>query len=185
MEHPPQINGYEVTHSSRMRFTVTAAANQLITYQNLLDAILIATTAIAGFDLYDIVRVNYVEVWSQAALGTPSTVSVTYVTATGDRSVHTDTSLGVKPARVLAVPSKMSLASFYQLSAAGGCFSVTCPAGSVIDVDLTYKTAQVTPVAAQNALVGATVGEMYFRGLDGLAAAGTNFPVAPGGVPVI
>jgi hypothetical protein len=185
MEHPPQIDGYEVTHSKRMRFLVTAAATTTFTFQNLLDTVLLATTAVAGFDLFDIVKINFIEVWSQAALGTPTTISITFVTNTGDRSVQTDTSLGVKPAFVHAKPSKKSLASFFQLSGGGAAFVISAPAGSVIDVDLSFKTAQATPVAAQNALVGATVGEMYFRGLDGLAAAGTNYPVAPGGVPVI
>jgi hypothetical protein len=177
MEHPPQINGYEITHDKRLRFTVTAAAAAtVITFQNLLDTVLLATTAVAGFDLFDVVRLNHVEVWGQAALGQSSTVGVTFVTVTGDRSVHTDTSLGVKPAYVKAVPSEKSLASFWQVSAAGNCFAVQCGAGSVIDVSLSFKTASATPTAAQNALVGATVGEIYFRGLDGLASAGTNMP---------
>jgi hypothetical protein len=184
-EHPPQINGYEITHQKRLRFTVTASVNaQVVTYQNLLDLVLVATTAIAGFDLFDIVQVNQVEVWSAAALGTPTSVSVSFVTVTGDRSVHTDTSLGVKPAYVRAMPSERSLASFWQVSAAGNAFVIQAPAGSVVDVTLSFRTASATPTAAQNALVGANPGEIYFRGLDGLAAAATNFPSIPG-VPVI
>jgi hypothetical protein len=160
-----------------LRFTVTAAtAGQVITFQNLLDLVLMATTAVAGFDLFDVVKLVQVEVWGQAALGTPNSASITFVTATGDRSVHTDTSLGVKPSYVKAVPSESSLASFWQVSAGGACFVVQCPAGSVVDVSLRFKTASATPTAAQNALVGATAGELYFRGLDGLALAGTNFP---------
>lgn len=186
MEHPPQIDGYEVTHSKRLRFTVTmAAAATGFTYENLLDTILVATAATVGYDLFDIVRVRSVEVWSQAALGTPSTVTVVYTTATGDRSIHTDTSLGVKPAYVLAVPDKSSLASFWSQSAGGNpVFTVTCPAGSIVDVLLDLRTTGTAPVPAANALVGATVGEVYYRGLDGLAIAGSNFPPV-NGVPTI
>jgi hypothetical protein len=181
MEHPPQINGYEITHEKRLRFTVTAAvAAQVITYQNLLDLVLVATTAVAGFDLFDLVKVKAVEVWSAAALGTPTSCSVSFVTATVDRSVHTDTSLGVKPAHVSAVPNSQSLASFWQASAAGNAFVIQAPAGSIVDCTLCFRTASATPTAAQNALVAATPGEVYFRGLDGLAAAGTNFPSIPG-----
>jgi len=180
MEHPPQVNGYEITHKTRLRFTVTAAASVTITYQNILDALLVATSAIAGFDLFDLVKIRSVEVWSQAALGTPSTITVTYATATGDRSIHTDTSLGVKPAYILAIPSKNSLASFFQASAAGQAFVVVCPAGSILDLSCTYRVSNAAAVAAQNALVGATVGEFYYRGLDGLATAGTNFPPIAG-----
>jgi len=177
MEHPPQINGYEITHSKRLRFTATAASSTAITFADLLDTILVATTAVAGFDLFDIVRIVQVEVWGQAALGTPSSVSVVFTTATGDRSIHTDTSLGVKPAHVSARPSDKSLASFWQVFGAGAAFQLQCPAGSVIDVSLEYRTAETfAPQAAQNALVTATAGDVYYRGLDGLAIAGTNFP---------
>lgn len=177
MEHPPQINSYEVTHKTRIRFTaVAAAALAQITFQNLLDCILIATGATAGYELFDIVKIRSIEVWGQASLGTPSTVSLQFSTATGDRAFHTDTSLGVRPAYVKAVPSQKSLASFWQVSAGGSAFQLSCPAGSVVDCSLSFRTSTQAPVAAQNALVGATVGELYFRGLDGIAIATTNFP---------
>jgi hypothetical protein len=181
-EHPPQIDSYQVIHSTRLRFTITAARlNQSITFQNLLDAMLVATSATAGFQLFDVVKVKLVEIWGQAALGTPSTVEVAYNTATGDASVHTDTSLGIRPAYVSARPSIKSLASFFSVSSANPVFQLTAPAGSIIDVHLLYKTSIQAPVPLQNALVAATLGEFYFRGLDGLAVAASNF-VPPAGV---
>jgi hypothetical protein len=176
-EHPRELSNYEIQQERVLRFTVTAAViEQTFSFQNLLDAILIATTAIAGTDLFDLVKINKVEVWGQAALGTPSTVSVTFMTTTGDRSIHTDTSLGIKPAHCIGKPSGQSLASFFQASGGGNVFKITAPAGSIIDVSCFFKTANAVPVAAANALVGATAGDLYFRGLDGLAIAGTNFP---------
>jgi len=176
--HPPQISGYEISHKKRMRFTVVAATGvQTITFQNLLDTILLLDTAIHAFDVFDLVRISFVEVWAQGALGTPTSIVVDFATATGDRSMHTDTSLGVSPAYVKAVPSPKSLASFFQVSAAGAAFTITCPAGSVVDVSLSFRTSdQVAPVAAANAVVGGAVGQIQYRGLDGLAIAATNFP---------
>jgi hypothetical protein len=178
MEHPPQINGYEITHKKRLRFTVLAGVvNSAISFADLLDLIVLSTTAIQGYDVFDVVKVQSIEVWGQAALGTPNTITVYFTTSTGDRSVHTDTSLGVKPAYVKAVPSQKSLASFWQSSAAGNCFSITVPAGSVIDLNLSFKTAEFTaPQGTQNALVGATVGDIYYRGMDAANSASTNFP---------
>jgi hypothetical protein len=182
-DHPPQINGYEINHGVALRFTCTAAVtNQAITWGNLLDTVLVATTAVQGFDLFDVVKVKSVSVWGQAALGTPSTVAVTFFSTTGDNQVHTDTSLGIKPAYVRARPSQKSLASFYSQASATQVLSLTCPAGSIIDVHLTFRTSPAAAVVAANALVGATVGELYFRGMDGLAIAGTNFP-PPNGLP--
>jgi len=177
MEHPPQINGYQIIHNKRLRFTATAAANaQAISFQNLLDTILIATTAIQVYDLFDLVRIVSVEVWGIAALGTPSSVRVDFASATGDLTVHSDTSLGLKPAYVKAIPSAKSLSSFWQASAAGPAFVLTVPAGGVVDVVLEFKTTPNAPTVAQNASVAAAIGELFFRGLDGLASAGTNFP---------
>lgn len=177
MEHPPQVNGYEITHSIRLRFTIQiAASNVNITAENILDTILVAATASQGYELFDIFRVRSIECWGQAALGTPSTITLQYNTATGDQSVHTDTSLGVKPAYVKAVPSIQSLASFWTVNGGGNIFNITAPAGSIVDLSCDFRTTALAPNAAQNALVGATVGEIYYRGLDGVAIATTNFP---------
>jgi len=181
-DHPPQLNEYEITHGVTLRFTCTAAVvNQVITFENLLDSILIATTATAAFDLFDLVRIRRISIWGQAALGTPSTVAVTFLTPTGDGDVHSDTSLGIKPAYVAARPSKRSLASFFNV-AIGAVFNITCPAGSIIDMHLSFRTTTAAPTATQNPVVAAVPGEVYWRGLDGLAIATTNFP-PPAGIP--
>jgi len=180
-DHPPQIDSYQVIHSTCLRFTVTAAVvNKVITFGNMLDAMLVATTAIAGFQLFDLVKVKKIRLWGQAALGTPSTVEIQFNTATGDFVVHTDTSLGIKPAFVHARPSLKSLASFWQLATGGNALMLTAPAGSILDVHLSFKTSSNAPTGVANALVGANPGEFYFRGLDGLAVAATNFPVPTG-----
>lgn len=62
---------------------------------------------------------------------------------------------------------------------------ISCPTGSIIDLAVTFKCRNGAAVtAATNALVGATVGATYFRGLDGLATAGTQL-APPFGVGVI
>jgi len=184
-DHPPQIDSYQVIHSTTLRFTITAATVQKqFTFGNLLDSMLVAVTAILGYQLFDLVRIRKIRVWGQAALGTPSTCEVQFNTSTGDTNIHTDTSLGIKPAYVHAKPSPLSLASFWSLNTAGNCFSITAPAGSIIDVHLSFKTSSNSPTAVANALVGANIGEFYFRGLDGLAIAATNF-VPPAGVQSI
>jgi len=182
-EHPPQIDNYQVTHSTVLRFTSTAAsAATVITFADLLDCMLVATTTVAASDLFDLVKVKKIRVWGQAALGTPSTVELSFNSATGDGTTHTDTSLGVKPAFINCKPSPKTLASFWQPSTGGNCFSITCPAGSIVDVHLVYKSTSANPTASQAALVAAVPGEFYWRGLDGIAIAATNFP-PPGSVP--
>jgi len=180
-DHPGEIGGYEITHNRRLRFTCTAAVvNQAISFQNLLDLILVATTTIAPFQLFDLVRIRSAQIWGQAALGTPSSVALSFDSATGDRTLHQDTSLGIKPAYIKAVPSPKSLVSFFNVTTGGQAFLLTCPAGSIIDLDLQFRDIPGQGTAATNASVAAPVGSIFYRGLDGLAAAGTNFPVPAG-----
>lgn len=179
ISHPRQINGQQLKFATTLRFTATAAANATITYQNLLDTLLVATTATAGSDVFQVVKIRSVEVWGMPAIGTAGTVAVEYAGAVagsqGDQMIHIDTSMGVQPAHVLAKPSRFSLASTYQPSTVAAAFVVRVIAGSVVDVNVTFRGQFTTNVTAQNALVGATAGAFYLRGLDGLATATSNF----------
>jgi len=179
--HPPQINGYEITHSKTLRFTATAAAtNTAITFTNLLNTIGIVSAATQGYLLFDQVKIRRVRVWGISALGTPSSVSVTFVGGSaglqGDLVLHQDTSLGFEPAFVSAVPSSMCTCAFWQTVIGTTAFILTCPAGSTIDCDLSFRDTPGNTQAATGALVAGTVGAVYYRGLDGIAIATTNFP---------
>jgi hypothetical protein len=182
LTHIPQINGLEIRHGVTLRFRNVAAATLTISFQNLLDTMLVATTAIAGFNLFQTVRIRQVRVWGLSAVGTATSASLEFSGTTtgvsGDQAIHTDTSMGVSPLYICASPSKRALASEYQLSSAAVAFTLQVPAGCVIDCDLSFRSGFATaPVAAANALVGANPGAQYVRGLDGLAVAATNFPV--------
>jgi hypothetical protein len=187
-EHPPQLNAYQQVHNTKLRFTVTApVVNQLFTVTQVGQTMCVATTTTAGFCLFDVFKIKKVEIWGIASQGTPTTVQVQFspISQLGDAMIHTDTSLGVRPAYIAASPSKFSLASLFQnIASANDLLSITAPAGSIIDLSIVFRTSSNAPVALTNALVGATIGEFYFRGLDSLAIAGTNFP-PPNGVQVI
>jgi len=176
LTHPPQIQDYSIRHGVVLRFTLNAAmANSAITFQNLLDTILFASSAVVGYDVFATVKIRKVEVWSMAILGATSTIDVLFAGATagqiGDQRLHTDSSMGVEPAHVSARPSPKALGSNYQISTAGTAFTITAPVGSVVDLHLSFCNTFAVPQAAQNALVGATVGATLLRGFDGLAAA--------------
>lgn len=167
-------------HGVRLRFVANAAFAGNITFQNLLDTLLMAATATTGYDLFYAVKVRAVEIWAEAILGSASTVSVGFMglsgSSFGDQRLHTDTSMGVEPAHVLARPSPKSLAANFQPSSSAIALTMTVPSGAVVDLELTFvQSVQVQATAAQNALVGATAGGAYWRGLDGLASATSKF----------
>jgi len=182
ISHPPQLNGIELRHSVTLRFRAVAAfTGTFVTFQNLLDTLLVATTAAAGSDLFQAVKIRRVRIWGMPAIGSTASVSVEFngVTAgiVGDQAIHTDTSMGVQPAHVDARPTARCLCADYQVNSSNGAFLITGPAGSVIDVEASFRSQYaVLNANAQNALVGATAGVQYVRGLDGLATAGSNFP---------
>jgi hypothetical protein len=180
--HPPQIPSYGITRDVRLRFAATAAAELVVTFQNLLDIILVATGATTGVDLFDAVRVNSVELWGIAAIGTPATVILSFngetVGAQGDQKTHTDTSMGIEPAHVKARPDRLTQAGQFQVTSANAAFIIIVPAGAVVDVSLSLRQPVLgQATATQNGLVGATPGVVYYRGLDGKTTSLTNFPV--------
>lgn len=182
--HPPQIPQLNTERGVRMRFVCNSAASVLnITFANLLDTFLVATTAVDGFDVFQSVRIRAVEVWADAILGAASTVEVQFLGNVagqfGKTQAFSSTSMAVQPAHVKAVPARRSALAFYQQSSADVAFQITCPVGAVIDLELTLAQRFGTQVAAANALVGATAGAFYIRGFDGAASAASKFtPVA-------
>jgi hypothetical protein len=184
--HPPSIGSFAVTHNVRLRFVANAAVNVNVSWQNILDTIVTASTALSLQDVFHIVRIRRIQVWSIPAQGTTNTVSVAFTGLTtawaGDAAVHTDTSMGVEPAYVSARPARRSVAADFQLSATSSAFTLICPVGSVIDLEATFRNVPGKTVTALNASVGAIIGAMSFRGLDGLPAASTALTPAIGPV---
>jgi hypothetical protein len=183
ISHPPQIGNLNITHSVRMRFVANASAFVNITFQNLLDIFLVSTTTTALVDLFAAVKIRAVEVWAVPVIGNAATVEVTFLgNAIGQYSqtkTVTDTSMGVQPAHIRAVPAKQSTIALWQQSNADVALQLTCPAGAVIDMELSLVSRFATCTAAQNVGVGLTAGTLYVRGFDGLAAATSKFtPVA-------
>jgi len=182
--HPPVIQP-QLKHRQRLRFTCTTAQNQAnISFRNILDGINIATTAATAYQLFDQVKIHAVEVWAAPVQGAaPAVVSVAFggqtLGALGDGRVWGDSSMGVEPAHVRAVPQRQSQAAQWQVSGASVALELTCPVAAVIDVDVSFRTVPaISPAAVQNVPAAATVGQLYYRGLDGLAAAATQLPTA-------
>lgn len=182
ISHPPQLPSYGVTRDVRMRFQSNAAFVGAVTFQNLLDTVLMCTGAAAAYDLYQAVRVNAVELWAISVLGTATTAILVFdgatVGAAGDQKTHTDTSMGIEPAHVKARPDPLTQAGQFQPSSANTAFFLDIPSGCVIDVSMTMRQpVNGAAVIAQNVPAGATTGALAFRGLDGKAVSVTVLPV--------
>ncbi len=186
LRHPPTITP-QIKQTLRLRFTcTTAAVAKAIRFQDLTDAVNVAATATTAFCLFDLVKLREVEVWAIPVQGNaPQTVTVQFAgqssSVDGDGRLFSDTSMGISPAHVRCRPEPLSVAGLWQDQNANTAFLLTCPIAAVVDVTVSYRTIPtLAPVATSVAPAGATAGELYFRGLDGAAAAGTTLPaVAP------
>jgi hypothetical protein len=146
-----------------------------------MDSQIIATSAVAGVQMYDCVRVKKVEIWA-ASSGGAVTCSVQFLGkntgVNGDQKAVTDTALAIgEPLHVVAKPSKWSQAAQFQSGSSGAAFLITCPSGACVDLTLEFRNNYDASavVGLANGIVGATAGDMYYRGFDGLPIASTKF----------
>jgi hypothetical protein len=179
--HPPQTS-FQLATSRRLRFSVTTALTEApITFQNLLDTIAVATSATTAQDLFTHVKVKAVEMWSVPVVGNVALVACAFTGisagAAGTGRVISDTSMGIQPAHIIARPERMSQVGQYQPSGAKVAFELTCPVGAIIDLVVSFRNALDNgATATQNVPVAASGGQLFYRGLDGLAIATTQIP---------
>lgn len=144
-----------------------------------------ADTTTTAYRLFSSFKLHSVEMWAPMASDlVPVTASVEFQTPAAaaigaPNSLRSDTSMGADQcAHVMSSPPPNSLAATWQSRAATGVlFTLNGPINSIVDVHLSlYLQNGETPLAVANALVAATVGTVYCRGLDGAAAAATVLP---------
>jgi hypothetical protein len=183
--HPKQISMVP-KGTMCLRFQTSAnSARYQFTVQNILDSLLFATSATVGYNLMQAIKVRYIEMWGIASAGTINNISIQYdlVGSSGDTpgKVYTDTTLGTtEPSHLKVSPPAGSAAHQWQTNNNESFFILGVFSNTVIDICFDYVLPSALSVQEQNALVGATAGTIYSRGLDGLATAATSFPMVLG-----
>jgi hypothetical protein len=177
---PPTIHPQLVYHQ-RFRFQCLTAGSQNVTFADLLDLYLVATAATVVYDVFDAVRVNFVEIWAASvSFGAPLSIYLEFNGAnsaglTGTAKAYSDTVMSTEPAHLLCKPGKNTASGMWNESSSNVAWSMTVPVNTIIDVDCSFRNLVSPPQAAQNNSAAATVGQFYYRGLDGLAVATTKF----------
>jgi hypothetical protein len=187
---PPPINDYALTCRKRLRFTlVTNLSGSIVTWSNLIDTIGFSIAANSGYNLFRAVRINFIEIWDAASTqGNINSVSITWSendsNLGGGLSTVSDTSMSIEPCHVKAKPPKGTLSSEWHVGFGPNitpAFTLTASGSAVIDVDLSFRSSTSGAANGEaNALVGAVVGTVFWRGLDGLAAAASKYSVPAG-----
>lgn len=170
----------------RLRFKCVTATTSTITWANLLDTVIMATTSTAAADVFYSVRLHSVEVWLPPSAGGAATnieCGLAFDSPSqGDQRLWVISS-GPNGGYCKCVPSKRSLNGLtWQDSSSVGAFTLNnCPVGALFSLNVTFRS-RMGPGSAQIAAQagsGMTAGTIYFRGMDGLAAASTKFYPEP------
>ena len=156
-----------------------------ITWRMLLDTVLMATTATAGYDVFYSMRLHYVEIWTpDAAAG----VLANWPSLAFDSPSQGDQRVFQIPCTsnggyAKCKPAKTSINGLtWQTSSSVGAFTLTdVGVGTIVRIRCTVRARMGSgaATAAANALSSATAGTMYLRGLDGLAKASSSWNCIP------
>lgn len=176
---PPYTSTLVVTKKLRFRATAGTAVGvpDAITYKECGDTVVMYVSANLAYQLFNVVRIVKVEIWSPAisASGT-----VTYPTAgiefpgltaghVGDNRRVSDTSISMtSPAHVKLSPDPRSQASQWQSTANTSiAFALNYGAGAVVDVVLQFRLTDELRVSGLATSNTGTVGQIYYVALDG------------------
>lgn len=174
------------TVSMKLKFNCGTATTSTITWANIMDTVVFASTSTTVYDLFYSARLHSVDVWlppQVAGVATSAQMSLAFDSPSqGDQRLWVCYS-GPNGGYMRARPSMHSINGLtWQNSSSIGGFTVNnCPVGALIQLNITFRTRMGpgSAVAASQAASGATAGTVYFRGMDGLALASTKFPPVP------
>jgi hypothetical protein len=177
LSHPPEYVA-TVRFPHRFRFqTSTGGATASIIRAELLNQILVATTTTTWGRVMSAVKLNKVEIWGFAGIGTtgvPALASVEFLGLQGPSTVFSDVQIGMQPAHVVAQPPPDSLNRFWSNSGQNetdALFTIVAPADSIVDVHLDCVLQDGETAVTGGGIAGATVGQVYYSGLDSIVSA--------------
>ena len=174
------------TVAMKLKFNVGTASTSTVTWANIMDTVVFATSSTALYDLFYSVRLHSVEVWlppSVAGVATSAQATLAFDSPSqGDQRIWVCYA-GPQGGYLKAKPANTSPnGMFWQNSSSVGAFTVNnLPVGALIQLNVTFRTRMGpgSALAAAQAGTGLSTGTVYFRGLDGLAIASTKFPPVP------
>lgn len=185
-DHPPEFVP-TICAGHRFRFSAAAATFVAVSRTTLLNLVSVAATTTLQYRVMAAIKLKRIRIWGQPpALGSASTLAqVEWLGVNSPSVVHSDSSMGVEPCMVDTRPPPLSSCSWW--STGGGATdtlcNITCPAGAIVDVDVTIRFIDSEGATASEAGTGgaSTVGVVYYNYLDGFASK----KLAPVGVTLL
>ncbi len=174
---PPEfVSTFALGH--KFRFSAASVFTALpITRAMLLNLYTMATTTTAQNRVITGIKLNRVTMWANPpALGSNDvSVVAEWLGLNSPSTIHSDTSMGVRPAVVRTRPPVDASNRWWSISGnneAENLIKLSGPIGTIIDVDCSVRFADdEAAVAGENGTgAAATVGKVYWNYLDGFAS---------------
>jgi len=161
----------------------TNTGNFTITRGNLLNLMVVATTTTTVARIYTGIKLKRVQIWvNPPVVGDPSLqCSLEWVGENSPSVLHSDSTMGVRPAYISSKPPLDSSNRWWSMSGsqeADPLFSLSLPVGSVIDITTSIRFVDNEAAVNEGGIVGALVGTVYYNYLDGVTS-GMLSPVGP------
>jgi len=174
------------------QFTALSAVGELgITRADILNLISVAATATTAYSIIGAARIKKIRIWSPIISAfTPQEVQIEWNGGLyAPSAIHSATSEGLFPAKLETSPPHLSSPDLWSLSEASNAgevlFSVTCPAGSVIQLSLAVRLMDDEAAPTILVIAGGTVGKTYYGYLDGAPTVAGAQLQPSGGVAVV
>jgi hypothetical protein len=178
---PPQINNLNPASSFRIRYNM-GSGTVSINPNNILASVgNIATGMNTLYSFWGSVKISSIEMWCPSVNNATTECSVEWIASLyGKTKTVQDASNSVTyPAHIKTVPPKETLASFWQSTSTDDFFNISTSASNTI-VDLTVSLTMGDNFLnnfVTTTIGAATVGNIYYLGLDGLDSATSKFNV--------
>lgn len=178
----PRPPSYIPTMSFQHKFRFNSASNAglfTITRGNLLNMVLVATSATTTARIFEAVRLRRVEMWTNpVSAGTdPVAINLEWLGAYAPSNVISDVCMGLIPAHIRSSPPKASSDMWWSMSGSNeseSLFSLTVESNTWIDITVEVRLVEQESPTAGDVSSGATLGRIYGDYLDGIASGKLN-----------
>jgi hypothetical protein len=170
-----------IKSAHRFRFSVTSTTvplNTPVTRKNILNLVLMATSASTTVRLLEGVRLKSVEMWTNPILGIGSnaasplqTCSIEWIGENSPSTIVSDTSMGMRSAHVFSRPPPSASNRWWSITGSqetDNLFTLSAPPSTIIDVVVELRFVEQEAPTAGDVPAGATLGQVYGNYLDGI-----------------
>jgi len=164
----------DITVTKTIRYVVTSSGHNQIKFSDILNLIVVPSSATAAYCLLKAAKIFKISVWAvdttaSSPLGVGNEVIITWLASLGKEKTDRGSQMGIEPAFVSSAPPKDSLSSFWCNTTTVGLTSVivdifTPSNGSIVDITYGLQFCNDQP-ARSISISSGVLGEVSYNNL--------------------